>query len=214
MPDWNELFRIQENRWKDVYPPVVDLLENFIANNHCRILDLGCGAGRHLKYLVEKGHSAFGMDISTNGLTSAFQLSRQSGFIPFLTQADMISLPYADHTFDAVISIHVIFHNPRALIIRSISEINRVIKPGGYALLTFNSTYSGRCGKGIKIEEDTYSPDVGRDQGIPHHFSSLKDLSELLVDFKVKRIELVECIDHDYKSSHWNVIIQKEECDE
>lgn len=210
MPTWNDLFKKDENRWKGIYPPVAEFLSEFGIQKDSLILDLGCGAGRHLKYLVENGYTCTGMDLSENGLTASQECCRQMGRNPILTRADMTALPYSDQEFGVVISVHVIFHNPRQLVKATLSEIYRVLKSGGFALLTFNSTYSGRCGHGIKIEDGTYVPDIGHDRGIPHHFSDLVDLADLMTGFKVQQITLHETMDDDYLSSHWNVIVKKE----
>lgn len=211
MPSWNELFRSDEHRWKDVYPPLIDFIKCNLHRDDHNILDLGCGAGRHLKYLAENGYAAFGMDISEYGLEACKSLCVQNELIPLLARADMVALPYASNAFDAVISIHVIFHNPKSLILQTISEIKRVLKPGGRTLLTFNSTYSSRYGTGEKLEEGTYIPDIGRDRGIPHHFSDLADLAGLLTGFKVLSVNLSENVDDDHRSSHWIVAARKEE---
>jgi SAM-dependent methyltransferase len=125
-------------------------------------------------------------------------------------QADMSEpLPFPENCFDCVISIHVIFHNPRRLLQSTIDEIHRILKPGAIILVTFNSTYSFRCGKGIELEKDTWIPDVGIDKGIPHHFSTLNDVSDLLKLFKVLAVRLEESTSDGKLSSHWVVTAQK-----
>lgn len=210
MPTWNELYSKSENRWKEIYPPVGEFLDDYVSDKSSLILDLGCGAGRHLKYLADRGYSCTGLDCAENGLAAAREKFLESNFVPLLVRADMTALPYPDQKFDAVISIHVIFHNIKSLVRLTLEEIQRILRPGGYALLTFNSTYSGRYGHGFKIEEGTYAPDIGRDQGIPHHFSDLADLADLLNGFTVQRILLSETKDENYLSSHWNVIVKNE----
>ena len=210
MPTWNDLFNEQENRWDEPFEDVVSLLDDGVIKKNSRVLDLGSGAGRHLKYLQTNGISSAGMDISWNGLTFSQSLLQKHRLPVVLSQADMSdALSYADNSFDCLISIHVIFHNLTAKIRFTLQEIYRVLKPGGIALITLNSIYSYRFGTGVELESGTWVPDIGKDKGIPHHFSSLEDLADLLHQFKVLKVILLERIDEGNLSSHWVVTAQK-----
>jgi SAM-dependent methyltransferase len=210
MPEWNELFTKEENRWVEPHERVVEVVEYLPAG--ARILDLGCGAGRHLAYLAKQGFNVVGTDIARRGLSYSRQKLEALDAPVCLTCSDMTAIPHADEVFDAVISIHVIFHNPMAGLRRSIAEIYRVLKPGGMALITFQSTRSYRYGKGELLEPNTYLPDLGEDRGIPHHYSDLEELGRELRAFHVQKVL------HDAHPSgepsggmscHWEVIAIK-----
>jgi SAM-dependent methyltransferase len=209
MPDWNSLFKEKANRWEDPYEDVVTLADSGYLTAGALILDLGCGAGRHLKFLESRGYKVVGMDLAPNGLHAAKEKLLEGKLAAMLDQADMsLPFPYATGCFDCVISIHVIFHNPKKKIKATLAEMGRVLKPGGFLLVTFNSAFSSRCGKGIKIEDGTWLPDIGVDRGIPHHFSSLKDVADLMDGFKVTGLRLEESIKEGAVSSHWVVTAQ------
>lgn len=212
MPDWNSLFTEKANRWEDPYDDIVQLADSGELNSKALILDLGCGAGRHLRFLESRKFQTVGMDIALNGLRAAKETQTNNKLAARLMQADMsVPLPYPTGCFDCVISVHVVFHNTRKKIQNTLAEAKRVLKPGGTILVTFNSTYSSRCGKGIKLEESTWLPDIGIDRGIPHHFSSLQDTVEIMDGFKVKNIRLHESIKDGAVSSHWVVTAQNDE---
>jgi SAM-dependent methyltransferase len=210
MPDWNTLFTSKENRWDNIHEEVLALAESRKLPKSTTILDLGCGAGRHMEYLGKRYYHMVGLDIAPNGLAVTRERLAKKRLPVELALADMSApLPFADESFDCVVSIHVIFHNPRKVIAATIAEMNRVTKPGGLILTTFNSTLSSRCGKGIELEEGTWIPDTGIDEGIPHHFSTLQDVVDLMVPFEVTSIQLDEKITNLSVSAHWNVWARK-----
>jgi SAM-dependent methyltransferase len=122
----------------------------------------------------------------------------------------MALIPYPDAFFDAVISLYVIYHNTLANMKKTIAEIHRVLRPGGLALLTFMSKRSYRYGRGRQLEPDTFAPDVGADEGIPHHFSDRGKVERLLNAFHLLQIDLDEWIDDQgQRHSHWQVLAEK-----
>jgi SAM-dependent methyltransferase len=210
MPDWNTLFTVDANRWVIPYPDVIELAGSKLLPENGLILDLGCGAGRHLQYLERMRYRVVGMDNAWNGLQVSkdrLQLERLTWDILL---ADMTSgFPFPDGNFDGIVSIHVIFHNPRKTVMSTLAEMHRVLKPGGIVLVTFNSTYGSRCGHGQKIEENTWLLDEGVDYGIPHHFSDLADVADLMTGFKVLKIRLEERANNGLVSAHWVVTARK-----
>ena len=210
MPGWDELFTKEIFRWKNIHDGVIELADWLDQKHNVQILDLGCGAGRHSVYLEKRGYHVVGMDLSWNGLGFTQDQLNNEQLPSDLVMADMISLPYRNNFFDAVVSIHVIFHNPLSKIRQTIAEILRVLRPGGVAVITFQSKRSYRYGRGIMIEPDTFLPDVGSDSGIAHHFSSLQELADELEGFIVRKVQLAEDLKEDgRRSSHWEVFIEK-----
>ncbi|MBD2857413.1 class I SAM-dependent methyltransferase [Spongiibacter sp. KMU-158] len=101
-----------------------------------RVLDLGCGEGRHvISAYVEGEVDVVGVDLCLKDLQTAQQ--RASDFIDNddtrrsfgLANADALNLPFADNSFDKVICSEVLEHIPdyRAVLV----EIERILKPGG-----------------------------------------------------------------------------------
>lgn len=210
MPDWNTLFTSKENRWENIHEEVAILAESGRLPKNAAILDLGCGAGRHMEYLGKRHYRMFGLDIAPNGLAATREKLTKRRQPVRLALADMSApLPFAAATFDCVVSIHVIFHNPRQVVAATIAEMSRVTKPGGLLLVTFNSTLSSRFGKGVELEEGTWIPNTGVDEGIPHHFSTLQDVVDLMTPFEVTSIQLDEKIVNQSVSAHWNVWARK-----
>ena len=90
-----------------------------------RCLDLGCGTGRAIPLLAAAGWRVTGVDVSRDQLRVAEQHAADA---EELLCADAQQLPFADDSFDAVVSIltHTDFDEPLA----AFSEARRVLRPG------------------------------------------------------------------------------------
>lgn len=98
-----------------------------------RILDLGCGWGRHLLLLRSAGHDVNGIDRSTAFLRD---LRGEDGGAT-LAAGDMSALPVRDRVFDIVLnlatSLGLFLDEAGAL--AALTEARRVLRPGGRLLL-------------------------------------------------------------------------------
>ena len=95
-----------------------------------RLLDLGCGTGNHIARYRRRGFETAGLDGSEKMLEHA----RAGNPSADITLADVESIPFQDASFDVVLCIEVLRYlaNPMPCI----SEIARVLKPGGVCLAT------------------------------------------------------------------------------
>jgi len=101
-----------------------------------RILDVGAGTGRMTRTALSLGHDVVALDFSGGMLAIAkSQLADVYSDSFRAIQADSISLPFPDNSFDICMSINVIGHVPDFR--RMLSEMARVLKPGGYILLNY-----------------------------------------------------------------------------
>jgi methionine biosynthesis protein MetW len=116
-------------------PELAGLLQRWIKPSW-RCLDVGCGDGRTAGlWLRDHGCSYVGADMSSN----AIQHARELGLDVFNID-DASKLPFEAHSFDAVVCIEVLEHlfAPQT----ALSEIRRVLKPDGLALVTMpNAAY-------------------------------------------------------------------------
>jgi len=160
--------------------------------------------------LARSGFEVYGSDISGTALKYSRRWLQREGLQAKLSRADMTQIPYPDAFFDAVISLYVIYHNTLANMKKTIAEIHRVLRPRGLVLLTFMSKRNYRYGRGRQLEPDTFVPDLGADEGVPHHFSNREEIESLLNAFHPLQIDLDEWIDgQGQRHSHWQVLAEK-----
>ncbi|WP_419935541.1 class I SAM-dependent methyltransferase [Candidatus Palauibacter sp.] len=101
-----------------------------------RVLDLACGAGRHLRRLRAAGLRASGIDLSAPLLRAALG---RPGLAGSLVRADMRALPFADTCFDGLVNFFTSFGyflSPEEDI-QVLGEIRRVLRPGAPFLMDY-----------------------------------------------------------------------------
>ncbi|MFW9852876.1 MAG: class I SAM-dependent methyltransferase [Candidatus Thorarchaeota archaeon] len=101
-----------------------------------KILDVGCGTGYGARYMVEKGYSVIGVDISVSMLEIAKKNVPEAEFI----EADMTKLTFPDNSFDGIVSLYAIFHVSREKHEKLFQDLHRMLKTGG--ILFFCTNYN------------------------------------------------------------------------
>lgn len=96
-----------------------------------RVLDVGCGTGRWVRRLEERGLSVVGIDQSSEMLS----LARKRGTLSLMVSGEAQNLPFRDESFECVSAVTVIQHIPPQEQVRALSEMVRVLRPGGYLFL-------------------------------------------------------------------------------
>jgi len=100
-----------------------------------RLLNLGCGHGAD--FLPFRQHfDLYGVDFSAEMLRFARKYSRKFNFSVSLALADISRLPYADGSFDRAISVATYHHLKAGMRQAGLTELRRVLKPGGEAFIT------------------------------------------------------------------------------
>lgn len=101
-------------------------------------LDLGCGIGRHVKYLEECGLNPYGIDLSGE----AIRLGKE--WISFVGKNELserllvgsvTELPFEDETFMIIVSHGVLDSMPREIAIKGMSEAVRCLRSNGMMYL-------------------------------------------------------------------------------
>lgn len=106
------------------------------VGSRATVLDCGIGNGAlaiALSSVLPEPPNFYGIDLSGEMLARADVEMRQAGLAPELRQADVLSIPYADESFDFVMAAHVLEHLPQPQ--HALREMVRVLKPGGMLFL-------------------------------------------------------------------------------
>lgn len=107
-----------------------------------RVIDMGCGAGRHAFEMYRRGADVIAFDQDADELANVLELfgaMKEAGEVPAgasadIKEGDALALPFADGEFDRVVASEVLEHIHDD--VTAIKELIRVLRPGGTMAIT------------------------------------------------------------------------------
>jgi len=188
---WERIYREGGDLQLKVLPKIKRASKVFKERDYMKILDLGCGTGKHSIFLAQKGFSVYATDISLTGIDIA---KKKAGSLNInnihFKQHDMRSIPFSNNFFNAVICIWTIYHGKLDEIRKTVNEIWRVLKPNGMVITDFLSISDSTYGIGKEIERNTFLGAKGKEEDVPHHYSTREELIRLFLEFRELKIRL------------------------
>lgn len=118
------------------YQKITTLLNELKPKPHT-LLEIGCLTGYGMNILEDNGFEAYGIDIFKKGLEARVNDN--------IVKASVESLPFADKSFDAVISLDVLEHIHRSGVKEALKEMDRVGKINVHRIHMkgFNDSWEG-----------------------------------------------------------------------
>ena len=205
---WDERWATTEGRadWLVPHPAVQALVPMLKSRGAQRVLDLGCGVGRHALLFAEHGFDVEAVDGAAAGLDFARSEAAARGLRLSLRQADADALPFADQSFDYALSWNVIFHGTMGDVGRRLAEIWRVLRPGGLYHGTMLSKRDGQFGHGRRVAPDTFIR--GSDpKAHAHYYCDLAGLAALFAGFEL--LSLTHEEQRRPGSWHWHILAER-----
>ena len=209
---WNDRWSTPHGRaeWLTPEPDVAAFAAQLATGFAKRVLDLGCGVGRHALAYARLGLEVTAVDMAESGISELRRSAAAENLEITTMIAAMTELPFADHTFDHVLSFNVIYHGDPLIVGAAVREITRVLKPGGTYQGTMLSKRNAKYGKGEEIAPNTFVEDAvepeDSDKIHPHYYCNAAELVELFSDF-----ELLSLIDREHVkpgSWHWHMLAE------
>jgi SAM-dependent methyltransferase len=135
----SELFRLALNERSDPEPFYTKLAETSIAEfpfplRGRTVLDLGSGPGHYTGALARAGAKVIALDLSVANVRIAADAS-----LPAVL-GDASRLPFPEACFDGIFCSNMLEHVPDPLAV--IDEIERLLRPGGWAWISWTNWYS------------------------------------------------------------------------
>lgn len=188
--------RTRYSIWKCVRK-FVDLVPKYKS-----ILDVGCGNGKNMKYMIDSGHSkVYGIDATKNFVS----ICRHNNLN--VIEGNIINMPFDNNSFDNIICIAVLHHlTSEELRIKAINEMIRVVKKGGKIMITTSSFENQFYKSPVKIldnEQNVLIPWKTNDNIFHRYYHLFKEneLESLCTNNRISKIEsFFEC-------GNWIVIL-------
>jgi SAM-dependent methyltransferase len=131
-----------------------------------KVLESGCGAGRYVKYLADRGWDVIGLEWDQEAVDMIKAYWPEAKAV----QGDSANSPFAENTFDGIISLGVIEHwidGPSA----PLHDIYRVLKPGAYAIVT-----APCLNRGTNLSIRAKQPKTGCARAVLNRTGSIKNI--------------------------------------
>lgn len=203
MKQWNKIFKKHGKVFLDPQEDTEKVVNFFKKHGVKKILDLGCGTGRHVIYFAKNGFKVYGIDIAEQGIKIAREWLKEEKLQADLRVGSIYKkLPYRNGFFDAVISTNTIHHEKIENIRKAILEIERVLKPKGlifitvrkrkfkkfYPKFTIIERYGHQKYRYKLLDSRTYVPIEGGEKGLIHYLFNKKLIRKEFKDFKILNI--------------------------
>lgn len=166
-----------------------------------RILDMGCGMGRHTVALAKEGFEVTAFDGSEYAANFTSEWLQKENLIADVSCRDMQHYSWGLNRFDAVLSLNVLHHALRNDVRNIVDNIYDALVPQGLIYITVpqRSDFS-RYGK--QIEESTFEPQSGPEKDIPHFLFTRNSLDDVFQKFFIEDVR----IDH---INHFQIVARK-----
>lgn len=150
-----------------------------------RVLDVGCGGGRHSIFFADHGFSSYGIDYSKTAISLAKKDARDRKVKVNFKVGDILSLPYPKNSFDIINDTGCLHHIKKGDWKLYLKNILKVLKKGGYyKLFVFSAKIKFLTGQKISKKKNWILQ-----RGNYCHFFTKKEIKEVFSKyFKILKI--------------------------
>ncbi|MFA4989413.1 MAG: class I SAM-dependent methyltransferase [Candidatus Omnitrophota bacterium] len=219
---WDRMIATKTYGLVDPDSHVLNKLSLFKKSGLNKVLDLGCGQGRHTLLLAREDFKAFALDISPAAVKTTKDTLGKEGLSAEVRLGDMRKTGYSDNFFDAVLAWRALYLGKINEVKKSFSEVKRILRPGGIIYASIRSTnntlfHLGKH-KGKEIEPNTFCLDCDGLSGIIYHFFTQDEVAGHFAGFEILGMEELELQHTEYtarypehKNLFWLILAKKPE---
>ena len=202
---------VDDDYWRNVSDEFLPTILRWKEWKFRKVLDLGCGIGRHSIFLAGCGFEVDAFDLSESGLEQLKIEAEKQKLDINITAGDMLELPYKDKSFDGIVAFHAIYHTDYKGLEKVISEIHRVLKENGGLYLTLNSKegHAWKIHAARRIDDYTLLKTEGPEIDVPHTYLSYEDVLQVLKKFRINKIQQIFDYWGDRKHAHFFIECSK-----
>ncbi|NQV00423.1 MAG: class I SAM-dependent methyltransferase [Parcubacteria group bacterium] len=200
----------KSDHWQTPDPDVIKFMKNNSNLGDKKVLDYGCGIGRHSILFTKSDFDVTAIDVSENALKHLEKWAKEENCIINIAKADLDDKMFDNEKFDIILSYNVIYHGYRKDVQEKLKKIRKILNKNGKLYFTIPTREDGKYGFGKKLAPHTYLCDKSIHKGDIHYFSDKNDIKKLLKEFQIIDIKKDEHYwQNDGKkqfSSYWKII--------
>ena len=135
---WETYWSNQDNHdwWKTPAPEVLDLIRSISPSERPRVLDLGCGLGRHAIAFALAKFSTTATDASASAIQHVTDWARKLQLSIETRVCDLLDDSLPSKGFDVVLSYNVIYHGSRDQFAPAIQHVRNLLRENGIFFFT------------------------------------------------------------------------------
>jgi tellurite methyltransferase len=179
---WND--QCNWDWWKKPAPEVLDLIRSLSPIERPKVLDLGCGLGRHAIAFALAQFSVTATDASATAIQHLNEWAHSLQLSIETHVCDVLAATLPSETYDVVLSYNVIYHGSREQFAQAIQQVRRLLRRQGIFFFTCPSRQDGKYGFGEMVAPHTYRCTRSVTRGDTHYFADEEDLAGLLAGFR------------------------------
>jgi len=209
---WNNIFEKEGKVFLKPQEDMPEMVKLFKKRGIKKVLDLGCGSGRHTVYLAKNGFDVYGIDAAPAGLKITKNWLKQEGLRANLKLGSIFKkLPYKSNFFGAIVAVQASNHERISNIRKLIKEMERILRPNGLIFVVFTQRSNIKNWRVNSIQERrfygddgvsllkanykilgprTYAPIEGIEKGLIRYAFDKKSIKKEFKAFKTHRISL------------------------
>jgi SAM-dependent methyltransferase len=190
-----------------------ELLQRIDRTRVKKVLDLGCGIGRHAVLFTKEGFSVTAVDFSKKALVFLRSKAAEEKLKIKIIEGNYNHDLFRPGSFDFILAFDVLYHGYRNDFENAIGLVHKWLKPGGLFFFTCPTRRDGKFSSGEEAAPNTFKPTNSINPGELHYFSDEADISEFLKDFTA----IQKNVDEHYWdnegvrqfSSYWQILAKK-----
>lgn len=130
----------------------LDLLESLVPLQGAQLIELGCGAARLARTLLDRHADARLTGTEVDERQHRKNLAEPHPRLQFV-RAGAQEIPFPDASFDGALMLKSLHHVPQPLMAQALREARRVLRPGGW-LYVSEPVYDGALNELVRLFND------------------------------------------------------------
>ena len=179
-----------------------------------RVLDLGCGVGRHSMLFYDYGFKVTACDITPYAINYLKNWQKERGINFDVIECDMLNMPFKNNSFDCIYAYHVLSHTNLEGFIKLFDKIYDILDKDGeiYFDVLSKKCYLFTDSGYPKIDSNTVLSKDIHEMDVPHICFSYDELISILHKFEIvemKEVHQLKTDKIDNREIHFYIHLRK-----